>query len=341
MGKVRVAIIGAGGYSGAELVSLLLNHSGVEIVGLFGSAKRAGETFAESWPRFRGRMDLPVHATDVRAIAALKPDAIFLATPHEASVELAPELLATGATVLDLSGGFRFKDAAIYPVYYGFEHKNRTLLEQAVYGLAELFRAKIKAARLISVPGCYPTSAILPLAPLVRAGAVRAGTRPIVDSTSGVSGAGRSAVQKNLFCEVSLQAYNVFKHRHNPEIDAYAGCATVFTPHVGAFDRGILSTIHVDLTSGWNGERVGATLREAYAGEAFVRMCPAGIWPAIHDVRMTNFCDIAFAVDEKHGHLILESAIDNLVKGAAGQAIQCLNIRFGMPEGLSLLGNPT
>lgn len=336
MGKVRVAIIGAGGYSGAELVSLLLNHSGVEIVGLFGSAKRAGETFAESWPRFRGRMDLPVHATDIGAIEKLKPDAVFLATPHEASVELAPEVLAMSATVLDLSGGFRFKDAAIYPAYYGFEHKNRVLLERAVYGLPELFRANIKAAPLISVPGCYPTSAILPLAPLVRAGAIKAGTRPIIDSTSGVSGAGRSAVQKNLYCEVSLQAYNVFKHRHNPEIDAYAGCATLFTPHVGAFDRGILSTIHVDLANGWNGERVGTTLREAYASEAFVRLCPAGVWPAVGDVRMTNFCDIGWAVDEKHGHLIIESAIDNLGKGAAGQAVQCLNVRFGMAEGMGL-----
>lgn len=336
--KVRVAIIGAGGYGGAELVSLLLGHSGVEIVGLYGSAKRAGETFAESWPRFRGRLDLPVRATDIHALSQLKPDAVFLATPHEASVELAPELIDIGTKVLDLSGGFRFKDAAIYPAYYGFEHKNKSLLESAVYGLPELFRAKIKGAQLISVPGCYPTSAILPLAPLVRAGAVRTGTRPIIDSTSGVSGAGRSAVQKNLFCEVSLQAYNVFKHRHNPEIDAYCGCPTLFTPHVGAFDRGILSTIHVELASGWTADRVGATLRDAYSNEAFVRLCPSGVWPAVNDVRMTNFCDIAFAVDERHAHLIIESAIDNLVKGAAGQAIQCLNIRFGLPEIQSLLG---
>lgn len=336
VGKVRVAIVGAGGYSGAELVSLLLGHSDVEIVGLFGSAKRAGETFAESWPKFRGRMDLPVRATNLDELEKLGADALFLATPHEASVELAPELLSHGGVVFDLSGGFRFKDPAIYPAYYGFEHKHAGLLSEAVFGLPELFRAKIKGGRLISVPGCYPTSAILPLAPLARAGAVKPGTRPIIDSTSGVSGAGRSAVQKNLFCEVSLQAYNVFKHRHNPEIDAYAGCRTLFTPHVGAFDRGILSTIHVELASGWTGDRVSEALREAYAREAFVRLCPPGVWPAVGDVRMTNFCDLGWAVDENHSHLIIESAIDNLGKGAAGQAVQCLNVRFGLAEGTGL-----
>lgn len=337
---IRVAIIGAGGYSGAELVGLLLGHPRAQIVGLFGSAKRTGETFAESWPRFRGTLDLPVRATSVDAVAEAKPDVVFLATPHEASVDLAPELLERGMTVLDLSGGFRFKDASIFPTYYGFEHKHAALLREAVYGMPELpgVRAKLKNANLISVPGCYPTSAILPLAPLARAGAIKPGTRPIIDSTSGVSGAGRSAVQKNLFCEVSLQAYNVFKHRHNPEIDAYAACATVFTPHVGAFDRGILSTIHVDLAPGWTADRIGATLREAYANEPFVRLCPPGVWPAVADVRMTNCCDIAFAVDERHAHLIIESAIDNLVKGAAGQAIQCFNIRFALPETLALPG---
>src|SRR5207237_1080425 len=156
--------------------------------------------------------------------------------------------------------------------YYGFEHGSPALLERAVYGLPELNRARIVEADLVAVPGCYPTSAILPLAPLVKAGAVRAGTRVIIDSTSGVSGAGRAPSAKAQFCEVSLQPYNVLKHRHNPEIDLYAGTPTIFTAHLGAFDRGILSTIHVELADGWTGTRVGETLREAYAREPFVRL---------------------------------------------------------------------
>lgn len=343
-GAVGVAVIGAGGYSGAELVSLLLGHPGARIVGLYGSAKREGgaQTFAESWPRFRGRLDLPVHATSVEAVAGSGARAVFLATPHEASVELAPKLLAAGLVVLDLSGGFRFREAGLYPKHYGFEHHEPSLLERAVYGLPELFRAKIAGADLIAVPGCYPTSAILPLAPLVRAGAIAKDERgrvrrPIIDSASGVSGAGRGLSQKSLFCEVSLQPYNVLKHRHNPEIDAYCGTATVFTPHLAAFERGILSTIHVDLAEGWSAARVGEVLRGAYADEPFVRLCGEQVWPAVADVRHTNFCDIGWAVDSSYNHLIIASAIDNLVKGAAGQAVQCFNRRFGLAETTGLL----
>jgi N-acetyl-gamma-glutamyl-phosphate reductase len=342
----RVVIIGAGGYSGAELVSLLLAHPRAQVVGLFGSAKREQEgraaAFSDSWPRFRGRLDLPVRATSIADVVALKPDAVFLATPHEASLELAPELLGHGLAVFDLSGGFRLKDAGLYPRYYGFEHTHRDVLAEAVYGLPELNRAAIKSARMIAVPGCYPTSAILPLAPLARAGAIAADAsgrprRPIVDSISGVSGAGRSPSQAMLLCEVSVRAYNVLKHRHNPEIDAYAGVPVVFTPHIGPYDRGIVSTIHVELAPGWTQARVGEALSNAYAGEPFVRLCPAGVWPAVNDVKGTNFCDIGWAADEENSHLIISSAIDNLVKGAAGQAVQCMNIRLGLPEGAGLL----
>jgi N-acetyl-gamma-glutamyl-phosphate reductase len=240
--------------------------------------------------------------------------------------------------VLDLSGGFRLRDAALYPKVYGFEHGHPELLETAVYGLPELNRAQIASARLVAVPGCYPTSAILPLAPLVRAGAVARGTRPIIDSTSGVSGAGRTPTAKTHFCEISLQPYNVLKHRHNPEIDLHAGVPVVFTPHLGAFDRGILSTIHVELSEGWNAARVGATLRGAYGAEPFVRLRAPDQWPSVGAVRETNFCDIGWAVDEPRRHLIVVSAIDNLVKGAAGQAIQCMNIVCGLPETLGLDG---
>ncbi|MFN9993636.1 MAG: N-acetyl-gamma-glutamyl-phosphate reductase [Phycisphaerales bacterium] len=342
--NIRVAVIGAGGYSGAELVERLLVHPNVEIVGLFGSAKREGatQTFADSWPRFRNRLPLPVLPTSIDAVVASGAKAVFLATPHEASVELAPALLNAGLTVLDLSGGFRFQDERIYPKYYNFEHHDITTLRRAVYGLVELNRDHIATADLIAVPGCYPTSAILPLIPLVRAGALASDAngrkiRPIIDSASGVSGAGRTLSQKSLFCEVSLQPYNVLKHRHNPEIDTHVGTPTLFTPHLAAFERGILSTIHVDLASGWNMARVSETLRTAYANETFVRLCGEHVWPAVADVRHTNFCDIGWAVDETYNHLIMVSAIDNLVKGAAGQAVQCFNRRFGIAETTALL----
>lgn len=345
---IRAVIIGAGGYGGAELVSLLLGHPHASVVGLFASAKRADNDaapYSETFGRFRGRLDLPVRATSVEAVRACKPDAVFLATPHEASIELA-HAFQGGPVVLDLSAAFRLKSASLYPKHYGFEHPHEALLASAVYGLPELGRAAIAKANLIAVPGCYPTSAILPLAPLAKAGAMarRADgrlTRPVVDSTSGVSGAGRALNLRSLFCEVHQQPYSVLKHRHQPEIDAYAGIETVFTPHLGPYERGILSTIHVELAQGWDEARVRETLATAYANEPFVRLCPTGTWPSVADVRSTNFCDITLAVDPAWNHLIIASAIDNLVKGAAGQAVQCMNVRFGLPEIAGLLPGAT
>jgi N-acetyl-gamma-glutamyl-phosphate reductase len=342
MSRRRIVIVGAGGYSGAELVSILSRHAGAEVVGLFASARRekgdqAGK-FDELFPRYRGVCDLAVQPVEIDAVMGLKPDAVFLATPHEASVELAPKLLERGKVVLDLSAGYRLRDAALYPKHYGFEHGSSALLATAVYGLPELHRAQIAKANLIAVPGCYPTSAILALSPLVRAGLVRPGTRPIIDSASGVSGAGRGASVKNLFCEISMQPYGVLSHRHQPEIDAYAGVKTLFTPHLIALDRGILSTMHVDLAAGATLEKISATYAAAYTNEPFVRLLPARSFPAIADVRQTNFCDIGWALDAEHSHLIVVSSIDNLVKGAAGQAIQCMNIRFGLPETEALGG---
>lgn len=338
----RIAVIGAGGYSGAELVELLVGHPGVEVVGLFGSARRESEggpsSYAKVFPRFRGVMDLPLRATSPDAVASVNPDAIFLATPHEASMELAGALLEKipQSVVLDLSAAFRFKDAGVYPAYYGGPHEHPELLARAVYGLPEINRDAIRTASLIGVPGCYPTSAILALKPLVDAGAIGSG-RVIIDSCSGVSGAGRSLTQKSLFCEVSYQPYGVFAHRHQPEIEAYAGTPVVFTPHLGCWDRGIVSTIHVELAEGWDESRVRETLSRAYANEPFVRLCEKGEWPSVLDVTRTNFCDIGLAA--RDGHLILVSAIDNLTKGAAGQAVQCMNIRLGMDETAGLLGS--
>ncbi len=338
--KKRTVIVGAGGYSGAEVLAILLGHPGAEVVGLYGSAARGGERpqgIDEVFPRFRGRTSLPLLAADATRIIELKPEAAFLAIPHEASMELAPELVKAGIVVLDLSAAFRLKDAGLYPRHYGFEHRAAGLLKNSPYGMPELSRAGLGDASLIAVPGCYPTTGILALAPLARAGAIERGRRPIIDSTSGVSGAGRAAAIKSLFCEVSLQPYNVLKHRHQPEIDAYAGVSTVFTPHLGAFDRGILSTIHVDLAAGWGEARLRDLYGSVYGGEPFVRLLPAGSWPSVADVRGTNFCDIGLAVDEQNRHGIVVSAIDNLVKGAAGQAVQCFNLRMGFDERTGLL----
>ena len=343
MNPLRTVIVGAPGYSGGELASILLRHPRAEIVGLFGSAKRGEggtpQSIADLHPRLRGRLDRPVLSADPASITALKPDAVYLATPHEASMDLTGAL-ADSSRVFDLSGAFRL-GAADYPPHYGFTHQRPDLLARAVYGLPELNRDAITAANLVAVPGCYPTSAILPLAPLAKAGAIHPGTRPIVDSVSGVSGAGRSPAAKTSFCEVSLQPYNVLKHRHAPEIERHSGTPVVFTPHLAAFDRGILSTIHVQLADGWTGQRIGDTLRAAYSAERFIRLLPADTWPSIAAVRATNFCDIGWACDEPRRHLIIVSAIDNLVKGAAGQAVQCMNIRFDLPEHLGLDGEIT
>ncbi|MEK6703676.1 MAG: N-acetyl-gamma-glutamyl-phosphate reductase [Planctomycetota bacterium] len=340
MGPIGVVIVGAGGYAGAELASILLAHPHAKLLGLFASARREkGDQpglFADLFPRFRGRCDLPVLPASVDAIAALKPDAVFLATPHEASLDLAPHLLARSIKVFDLSAAFRLKDASLYPKHYAFEHTSPSNLSAAVYGLPERFRSAIKTADLIAVPGCYPTSAILPLAPLVAAGAVRPGSRIIVDSVSGASGLGRGLSQRGLLCELSLQAYGVMSHRHEPEIAAYSGTPVTFTPHLVAFDRGILSTIHVELATGWTAQRVTATLQAAYIGEPFVRLLPPKVWPAVADIRNTNCCDIGWQVSDDN-HLIISSALDNLVKGAAGQAVQCFNLRFALEESMGLV----
>ncbi|MCA9284372.1 MAG: N-acetyl-gamma-glutamyl-phosphate reductase [Phycisphaerales bacterium] len=339
---VRCAIVGAAGYSGAELVSILLDHPMAGIAGLYASAKRGADgpsRLDAVFPRFAKRCELLIKPTEIDAIVADRPDAVFLATPNEASHELAEQVLAAlpETVVIDLSGAYRLKDGTLYPRHYAFEHTRPALLAEAVYGLAERSRLALRTARLVANPGCYPTATILALAPLVDAGAIDAKPRPVVDAISGVSGAGRSADLRSHFCEVSVQPYNVLKHRHNPEIDAYAGTPVVFTPHLGPYDRGILSTIHAQLRTGWNAAKVRALLDRSYSSEPFVRVLPDGAWPSVAAVRGTNCCDIGFAVDASDGHLVMASAIDNLVKGAAGQAVQCLNIRFGLPETAGLL----
>ncbi len=340
---IRCAIVGASGYTGAELVAILLRHPDAEIVGMFGASREgADRTFSDLHPRFRGECDLPIQAADAGTILACAPDAVFLCTPHEVSATLGTALLdaedGTGcdATVLDLSAAFRLPDAADYETFYSFSHPAPGLLARAVYGLAERAAEPLRTAKLIAVPGCYPTSIILPLAPLVEASANKPGTRPIADCISGISGAGRTPNSRNMFCEVGVQPYGVWTHRHQPEIRTHAGADVIFTPHLGPYERGIVSTIHVELAAGWDDTRVRTLLEREYRSSRFVRVLPAGSWPSVNSVRGTNFCDIGMAAE--HSHLIVVSAIDNLVKGASGQAVQCMNLRFGLDEATGLVG---
>ncbi len=337
---IRAIVIGAGGYSGAELTGLLLDHPSTELLGLFGSNQRGDNSeasrFDRLFPRWRECTELRVRAMDLKEITQLGPDVVFLATPHDVSHHLAPALLDEGMCVLDLSGAFRLADPNLYPKLYGFQHKYPSLLEKAVYGLPELNRDQLLDAQLIALPGCYPTSIILGLAPLISAGAIDADADVIADSVSGVSGAGKAPSARSHFCEVSLEPYGVFTHRHGPEINQHCGAPIIFTPHLGAFDRGILSTMHMRLAQDWTEERVRSLLDETYDHEPFVRILDVDTWPTISAVRCTNYCDIALKVDDSKAHLIVVSALDNLMKGAAGQAVQCMNVRFGLPETVGL-----
>jgi N-acetyl-gamma-glutamyl-phosphate reductase len=335
----RVSIVGATGYSGGELVSLLSAHRHAEIVGLFGSGRRGEEPIAleRSHPRLRGLAEGAIEPASLERILAGNPAAVFLATPHEASHDLAPPLLERGVAVFDLSAAFRLPDPRDYPTHYGFEHRHPELLARAAYGLAELNAEAIAASDLVAVPGCYPTSVILPLRPLSDADLIDPASPVIVDATSGVSGAGRSPSPRTIFSEVSLEAYGVFSHRHEPEIATHGAAEIVFTPHLAPFDRGILSTIHIPLRRGVDQAQLRETLEATYADAPFVRLLPAGEWPSVASVARTNFCDIGLAVHPKRPHAIVSSAIDNLVKGAAGQAVQCFNLRFGFDPAEALL----
>lgn len=335
--RIRVALVGAAGYAGAEAVAMLLRHPNAELCGLFGSEGKSGggARIDALHPRLRGWTELCVEAASEAAIRARQPDAVLLATPHEASEALAPALCSAGIVVFDLSAAFRLRDPQAYPKHYGFAHGHPELLREAVYGLAELNSQAIAAARLIAVPGCYPTSVALALRPLVERGLLEDRT-VIVDSTSGVSGAGRSPSLRSLFCEVSQSPYGVLSHRHQPEMAQETGADILFTPHLGPYDRGILSTIHATLREGVTERDVRECLRARYEGRPFVRLLPEGTWPSVGAVERTNCCDIQVAVDAARRHMVACSAIDNLVKGAAGQAVQCLNIRFGLDERLGV-----
>lgn len=340
--ELNVCVVGAAGYTGAELTGLLLRHPSVRLAALFGSEKRgsgaARERFDAIHPRHRGETDLVIEPASLEAILEHRPDAVFLCTPHEASLELVPALRREGVVVFDLSAAFRLRDASLYPAHYGFEHGAREALADAVYGLPEIHGAAISQASIIACPGCYPTSVILPIAPLRKAKLIDAAAPVIVDAASGVSGAGRTPALKSLFCEVSYQPYGVLSHRHSPEMAQECGTPILFTPHLLPLDRGIVSTIHPTLAAGATPDDLRECLNASYDESPFVRVLPRGTWPSIAGVANTNYCDIAVGGDPSGRHAVIISAIDNLLKGAAGQAVQAFNVRFGFPETTALPG---
>ena len=338
---LKVAIVGASGYTGVELLRILHSHPEVAVTCVT-SEQSAGRPVSDVFPTLRGRMDLELENLEPVGIAE-RVDVVFTALPHKAAMEVVPTFLKMGKNVVDLSADYRLRDAEVYARWYE-KHLNPEFLQEAVYGIPELRRVQIGEASLVANPGCYPTSVILGVAPLLK-GKVIDPKSIIVDAKSGVSGAGRGAKVDGLYCEVNegFRAYGVGgTHRHIPEIEqelsllAGAPLAISFTPHLVPMDRGILSTMY----SNPLGKVTAAdliTLYEAfYDGEPFVRILPEGTFPSTAHVRGSNFCDIGIAVDDRTGRGIVVSAIDNLVKGASGQAVQNMNLMCGLPETLGL-----
>ncbi|GEM76693.1 N-acetyl-gamma-glutamyl-phosphate reductase [Vibrio sagamiensis] len=333
---LKTTIIGASGYTGAELALMVNQHPHLSLAGLYVSANSAdaNKNIAQLHGKLKGVIDQPVlPLTDLQQVAN-EADVIFLATAHEVSHDLAPTLLQAGCQVFDLSGAFRVKSADFYREFYGFEHQYHNWLDKSVYGLAEWNSVAIKTSPLVAVAGCYPTASQLAIKPLLEAGLIDTCQWPIINAVSGVSGAGRKASMTNSFCEVSLQPYGVFHHRHQPEIAQHLGCDVIFTPHLGNFKRGILATITMKLAQGVTETQVAQVFEQAYQGKPAVRLKGDGM-PRIQDVENTPFCDIGWKVQGEH--IIVISAIDNLLKGASSQAMQCLNIHYGYPELTALL----
>ncbi|MDA9557598.1 N-acetyl-gamma-glutamyl-phosphate reductase [Vibrio sp.] len=324
---LKTTIIGASGYTGAELALMVKKHPNLVLSGLYVSANSvdAGKCISNLHGKLTGLISMPVQPlTNVESVAK-ESDVVFLATAHEVSHDLAPTFLENDCQVFDLSGAYRVKQESFYQDFYGFEHKHAAWLDKAAYGLAEWNEESIKSSPLVAVAGCYPTASQLAIKPLVEANLLDITQWPVINATSGVSGAGRKASMVNSFCEVSLQPYGIFNHRHQPEIASHLGRNVIFTPHLGNFKRGILATITMKLADGVTAEQVTQAFESAYNGKPAVRI-RKGI-PRIQDVELTPFCDIGFQVQGQH--VIVVSAIDNLLKGASSQAMQCLNLHYG------------
>jgi N-acetyl-gamma-glutamyl-phosphate reductase len=342
---LNVGIVGASGYTGVELARILAGHPEVRLTAAT-SRQYAGKPLAEVFPNLRKRVDLVCENLGVDELIG-RADFFFCAVPHKTAMDIVPQLLAAGKKVVDLSADYRIHDAAVYEAWYQ-PHSSPEFLEEAAYGLPELYRERVQTARLTANPGCYPTSVILGLTPLLREGLIDPATL-IIDSKSGTSGAGRAANVGTLFCEVNdgFKAYKVGgAHRHIPEIEQELSLAagkqvTVsFTPHLLPISRGILSTMYASLTDKGQQADLQALFETCYASEPFVRVLPFGTSPATQHVRGSNCCDIGLQKDERTGRLIVMSAIDNIVKGASGQAVQNMNLMHGFEETMGLMGAP-
>ena len=343
MSKAKIAILGASGYTGAELVRMLALHPGADIR-ILTADRKAGQKMIDVFPHL-GDVPLPdlisINDADFSSV-----DSVFCCLPHGTTQEVIAGLPTT-LKIVDLSADFRLRDPATYAEWYGHPHQAEVLQTEAVYGLTEWARADVARARLIANPGCYPTSILLPLVPLLRKGLIET-TGIIADSKSGVSGAGRAAKEANLYTEVTegIHAYGIAGHRHLPEIEQELGVAAgtsvamTFTPHLMPMSRGMLSTIYVRLGKGQTVETLKETLEATYRDEPFVRVLPGSMVPATRHVRGSNYCLINVFADRVPGQVIICSVIDNLVKGASGQAIQNFNVQFGFDETTGLRQQP-
>lgn len=340
----RVAVVGATGYAGAELVRILAGHPKIKLE-MLTSRQHSGKRFSDVYPSMSGIVDMVCRQYSPELLAETV-DLAFLALPHKLPMEIVPSLIEKKLRVVDLSADFRFSDVDLYQSHYQ-PHTCPELLKTAVYGLSEVYADKIKSADIVGNPGCYPTSTLLPLIPLIRAGYIKT-QRIIVDSKSGVSGAGRVPSLTTHHCEVneSFKAYKVTSHRHNPEMDeilskvAEKPVHITFVPHLVPMTRGMETTIYAVLNKQTNEEEIRECIRKFYQGRPFIRLRASGTAADTLHVKGTNFCDIGIHVDQSAELVVLTSAIDNLVKGAAGQAVQNMNIMIGLDETLGLMSVP-
>lgn len=341
-GRVPVGIVGASGYGGVQLVRLLQDHPKLEIVYLGGESS-AGKSFSDLYPHFGNYVNLTIEAIDLEQIAS-RCQVVFLSLPNGLACDMAPALLAKGCKVLDLSADYRFSNLETYEAWYGKERTDQAIAETAVYGLPELYRDRIAEANLVGCPGCHCTASLLALAPLLKQGLIIPETA-IIDSKTGLSGAGRKAAVNMLLAEAdqSVAAYNVARHRHTPEIEQVcselAGHEVMiqFTPHLIPMIRGILATVYATLRDpGLVRDDLITIFQAFYRSSSWVKILPSGIYPQTKWVQGTNLCYIGIEVDPRTDRVIVMSAIDNLMKGQAGQAIQCLNIMMGWTETLGL-----
>ncbi|QTA82187.1 N-acetyl-gamma-glutamyl-phosphate reductase [Desulfonema limicola] len=337
---VRVGIVGATGYAGAELVRILYGHPQADLT-IITSRQYAGKPVSSVYPAFKNVIDMVCQEFSINAVCE-QADLIFTALPHKIPMEIVPEMVKNGKRVIDLSADFRFNDPEKYKAVYQ-PHTSEDLMKKAVYGLSEVYFNQIRTTDIVGNPGCYPTSVLLPLIPLIKAGIIDTDTI-ISDSKSGVSGAGRSPNIGSLYCEASesFKAYKAASHRHNPEMNEVLSCEAgkpvniTFVPHLVPMSRGMLTTTYAKLLQNQDTSEILDCLSRFYKDRPFVRVCPPGSVPSTIHVRGTNYCDIGAVIDKSNNRLILVSAIDNLVKGAAGQAVQNMNIMLEMDETLGL-----